>query len=82
VKAPQFCYHVGDVVYFTGLNADYYAQFYDPYAHYTPPIFSIPANHDGEVDDPTVQTSLVGLGAFNDSPDTVIRYRNVQLKKL
>jgi hypothetical protein len=25
---------------------------------------------------------LVGLGAFNDSPDTVIRYRNVQLKKL
>jgi len=24
---------------------------------------------------------LVGLGAFNDSPDTVIRYRNVQLKK-
>ena len=25
---------------------------------------------------------LVGLGAFNDSPDTVIRYRNVQLRKL
>ncbi len=25
---------------------------------------------------------LVGLGAFNDSTDTVIRYRNVQLKKL
>jgi hypothetical protein len=25
---------------------------------------------------------LIGLGAFNDSPDTVIRYRNVQLKKL
>lgn len=24
---------------------------------------------------------MVGLGAFNDSPDTVIRYRNVQLKK-
>jgi hypothetical protein len=25
---------------------------------------------------------LVGLGAFNDSSDTVIRYRNVQLRKL
>lgn len=60
VSGPQFCYHVGDVVYFTGMNADYYAQFYDPYAHYTPPIFSIPGNHDGEVDDPTAQTSLDG----------------------
>ena len=57
---PQFCYHVGDVVYFTGMHDDYYAQFYDPYAHYTPPIFSIPGNHDGEVDDPTAQTSLDG----------------------
>ena len=25
-----------------------------------PPIFSIPGNHDGEVDDPTAQTSLDG----------------------
>jgi hypothetical protein len=58
---PQFCYHVGDVVYFTGLKSEYYAQFYEPYAQYTPPIFSIPGNHDGEVDDPTQQTSLDGL---------------------
>jgi acid phosphatase type 7 len=57
---PQFCYHVGDVVYFTGMHDDYYPQFYEPYAHYAPPIFSIPGNHDGEVDDPTVQTSLDG----------------------
>jgi hypothetical protein len=57
---PQFCYHVGDVVYFTGMHDDYYAQFYEPYAHYAPPIFSIPGNHDGEVDDPTAQTSLDG----------------------
>jgi hypothetical protein len=57
---PQFCYHVGDVVYFTGQNIDYYAQFYEPYAHYAPPILAIPGNHDGEVDDPTVQTSLDG----------------------
>ena len=56
----QFCYHVGDVVYFTGMKDDYYAQFYEPYAHYDVPIFSIPGNHDGEVDDPTAQTSLDG----------------------
>jgi acid phosphatase type 7 len=57
---PQFCYHVGDVVYFTGMRDDYYAQFYDPYAHYDVPILSIPGNHDGEVDDPSAQTSLDG----------------------
>ncbi|HUI94421.1 MAG TPA: metallophosphoesterase [Xanthobacteraceae bacterium] len=57
---PQFCYHVGDVVYFTGMKDEYYAQFYEPYAHYDVPIFSIPGNHDGEVDDPTAQTSLDG----------------------
>lgn len=57
---PLFCYHVGDVVYFTGARDDYYAQFYEPYAHYDIPIFSIPGNHDGEVDDPAAQTSLDG----------------------
>jgi acid phosphatase type 7 len=57
---PHFCYHVGDVVYFTGLHDDYYAQFYEPYERYSPPIFAIPGNHDGEVDDPALQTSLDG----------------------
>ncbi len=61
---PQFCYHVGDVVYFTGMHDDYYAQFYEPYAHYEAPIFAIPGNHDGEVDDPTAQTSLDGWVDF------------------
>src|SRR5271166_3058574 len=59
-NVPQFCYHVGDVVYFTGMHDNYYPQFYEPYSHYAPPIFAIPGNHDGEVDDPTVQTSLDG----------------------
>jgi acid phosphatase type 7 len=59
-NAPQFCYHVGDVVYFTGMHEDYYSQFYEPYEQYTPPILAIPGNHDGEVDDPTAQTSLDG----------------------
>jgi hypothetical protein len=58
--SPQFCYHVGDVVYYTGMKDDYYPQFYEPYAHYDVPIFSIPGNHDGEVDNPNVQTSLDG----------------------
>ncbi|MBR1217186.1 metallophosphoesterase [Bradyrhizobium sp. U87765 SZCCT0131] len=58
--SPHFCYHVGDVVYFTGMKDDYYAQFYEPYSHYDVPIFAIPGNHDGEVDDPTAQTSLDG----------------------
>ena len=57
---PLFCYHVGDVVYFTGAKEDYYAQFYEPYAHYSAPIFAIPGNHDGEVDDPSAQSSLDG----------------------
>jgi Icc-related predicted phosphoesterase len=59
-EKPMFCYHVGDVVYFTGAHDDYYAQFYEPYAHYDIPIFAIPGNHDGEVDDPSAQTSLDG----------------------
>jgi Icc-related predicted phosphoesterase len=69
--APQFCYHVGDVVYFTGMHDDYYAQFYEPYSHYTPPILAIPGNHDGEVDDPTAQTSLDGWVDYfmQDTPD-------------
>jgi hypothetical protein len=61
---PQFCYHVGDVVYFTGMKDEYYAQFYEPYAHYDVPIFSIPGNHDGEVDDPKAQTSLDGWVSY------------------
>ena len=59
---PQFCYHVGDVVYFNGEIGSYYEQFYAPYEHYDAPIFAIPGNHDGEVDDTTTgQTSLDGF---------------------
>jgi len=63
-NTSQFCYHVGDVVYFTGAHDDYYSQFYEAYEQYTPPIFAIPGNHDGEVDDPTKQTSLDGWVAY------------------
>jgi acid phosphatase type 7 len=63
-SSPQFCYHVGDVVYFTGMHDDYYAQFYEPYSAYTAPILAIPGNHDGEVDDPKAQTSLDGWVSY------------------
>ncbi len=67
----HFCYHVGDVVYYTGMHDDYYQQFYDPYSQYTPPILAIPGNHDGEVDDPAAQTSLDGWIAYfmQEKPD-------------
>jgi acid phosphatase type 7 len=61
--APSFFYHLGDVVYFNGQISDYYAQFYEPYAHYTAPIISIPGNHDGDPINSS-QTSLDGWVAY------------------
>ena len=58
-KVPRFFFHLGDVVYFNGQPSEYYGQFYEPYEHYTPPILSIPGNHDGDPIDDT-QTSLDG----------------------
>src|SRR5580765_4305424 len=43
----RFAYVMGDVVYFNGEAAQYYPQFYEPYADYPCPIFSVPGNHDG-----------------------------------
>ncbi|HLH05521.1 MAG TPA: metallophosphoesterase [Bryobacteraceae bacterium] len=62
-ERPTFFYHLGDVVYFNGQVADYYAQFYEPYAHYTAPILSIPGNHDGDPINSS-QTSLDGWVAY------------------
>ena len=59
--APAFVYHVGDLVYFNGDEADYPSQFYEPYAHLNLPIIGIPGNHDGDnSDDPSVPS----LSAF------------------
>jgi hypothetical protein len=46
---PQFCFHLGDVVYSFGEAKFYYDQFYDPYRNYPAPIVAIPGNHDGQV---------------------------------
>ncbi len=59
--APAFFYHLGDVVYFDGERNQYYPQFYEPYLHYTAPIFAIPGNHDGDLGIPPVGASLEGF---------------------
>ena len=59
-QAPRFFYHLGDVVYFNGQITEYYAQFYDPYNHYTVPIISIPGNHDGD----PINSSQVSLDGW------------------
>jgi hypothetical protein len=48
-SGASFFYHLGDVVYFFGLEQYYFEQFYDPYRNYNAPIFAIPGNHDGAV---------------------------------
>jgi hypothetical protein len=48
-SGATFFYHLGDVVYFFGLEQYYFEQFYDPYRNYNAPIFAIPGNHDGAV---------------------------------
>jgi acid phosphatase type 7 len=58
--APTFVYHVGDVIYFNGDEADYPSQFYEPYGHLTTPIIGIPGNHDGDNSNPNVAS----LSAF------------------
>ena len=59
---PSFLYLLGDCIYFSGAEASYYDQFYDPYTHYLPPIFAIPGNHDGGgVPIPPGQTTLDGF---------------------
>jgi hypothetical protein len=61
--APSFFYHLGDVVYYNGQPQDYYAQFYEPYNHYSPPIIAIPGNHDGDPIN-AQQVSLDGWVAY------------------
>ncbi|SRR6266851_1048816 len=65
--APNFFYHLGDVVYYNGQISEYYGQFYEPYNHYTPPIIAIPGNHDGDPIDAS-QTSLDGWVAYFMTP--------------
>jgi hypothetical protein len=63
---PWFLYHLGDVVYFNGLEREYGTQFYEPYQFYPAPIFAVPGNHDGDThvrkgDEPDNESSLTGF---------------------
>jgi hypothetical protein len=57
---PSFLYILGDCIYFNGEESNYYAQFYEPYLHYTRPIVAVPGNHDG-MPLPPGQTTLDGF---------------------
>jgi hypothetical protein len=46
---PQFLYHLGDIVYDHGEAHEYPAQFFRPFEDYPGPVFSIPGNHDAEI---------------------------------
>ena len=48
-NAPNFLYHLGDLVYHYGEASQYEAQFFKPYENYPGPIFAIAGNHDSDV---------------------------------
>jgi calcineurin-like phosphoesterase family protein len=81
-KAPLFYYHLGDVIYFNGQSENYVSQFYEPYQHYSAPIFAIPGNHDGDTtvhkgDLPDNEPSLYGfmLNFCSPKPEFLFKYR-------
>jgi len=43
----RFAYIMGDVVYYNGEADQYYPQFYEPYADFPCPVFSVPGKNDG-----------------------------------
>jgi hypothetical protein len=81
-SVPAFFYNLGDVVYFNGQSYYYRWQFYEPYQSYTPYIFAIPGNHDGDTharrnDPPVTEPSLTGfMRNFCDTqPTSLAPYR-------
>lgn len=60
---PQFLYHLGDIVYDHGEAHEYAAQFFQPFENYPGPIFSIPGNHDAEIN-PLCETPYESLDAY------------------
>src|SRR5690606_12480016 len=60
---PQFLYHLGDIVYDHGEEHEYPAQFFKPFEDYPGPIFSIPGNHDAEIN-PANESPYESLDAY------------------
>jgi acid phosphatase type 7 len=77
----HFFYHLGDIVYPHGEDANYSSQFLSPYSAYTAPIFAVPGNHDGEVSrysragalEPFVKTFCSPLPPLHDAAVAVPR---------
>lgn len=61
----QFLYHLGDIVYDHGEAREYPAQFFKPFEDYPGPIFSIPGNHDAEIN-PLNKNPYESLDAYMD----------------
>jgi hypothetical protein len=55
-----FLYHLGDIDYFNGVEAQYVPQFFEPYSTYNRHIVAIPGNHDGDPE----EAGEASLGAF------------------
>lgn len=64
-EAPDFLFHLGDIVYNYGEASQYSKQFFEPFAHYPKPIFAIAGNHDGDVN-PDSDVVYQSLDAFMD----------------
>jgi len=62
-EVPQFCFHLGDVVYHFGQAKEYATQFFEPFEKYPAPIFAIAGNHDADID-PTDLEKPQSLAAF------------------
>lgn len=62
-EVPQFCFHLGDVVYHFGQAREYAVQFFEPFEKYPAPIFAIAGNHDADID-PTDPVKPNSLDAF------------------
>lgn len=61
--APDFLYHLGDVVYNFGEAEAYYDQFFAHYQKYPRPIFAIAGNHDSDIN-PDAKKPYNSLDAF------------------
>lgn len=74
---PQFLYHLGDIVYDHGEKDEYPAQFFKPFENYPGPIFSIPGNHDAEINllNESPYQSLDGyMDVFCDSRQRYVKF--------
>ena len=81
---PKFFFHLGDVVYNFGQEAEYYPQFFNAYAQYPLPVFAIAGNHDADVDllDPAKPNTLDAfIKVFCDTEQRIIPFAGDDARK-